>query len=179
MTGRELPTACLIPENSALKRKKAKENIPPIHSKPNILPSLFFTHLMSVSLFLTAPLYSFSQRLHTEERQIVRCAYSLLQISALLYMLKLQKEILTACTFMSLGRVRVMSYLPEEESQQTQQKQAEQDGQNDDPPWHPSILGWALLREHCQPHLGSTNTVTEHQRYDHCITMSVPLLNIL
>lgn len=39
-----------------------------------ILPSFsfFFMHLVSVSLCLTGPLYSFSQRLHTEERQIIR-----------------------------------------------------------------------------------------------------------
>lgn len=29
-------------------------------------------HLMSASLFLMDPLYSFSQRLHTEERQTIR-----------------------------------------------------------------------------------------------------------
>lgn len=31
-----------------------------------------FRHWTSVSLFLASPLYSFSQRLHTEERQTVR-----------------------------------------------------------------------------------------------------------
>lgn len=35
-------------------------------------PLSFFTHSMSVSLFLTGPLYSFSQKLHTGERHIVR-----------------------------------------------------------------------------------------------------------
>lgn len=36
-----------------------------------ILPS-FFMHWLSVSLYRASPLYSFSQKLHTEEREIMR-----------------------------------------------------------------------------------------------------------
>lgn len=54
-----------------------------------------------------------------------------------------------------------LSHLPEKESQQGQQQQSEQDGQNNDPPWHSSLLGFKPLREHCQSHLGKTNTVAE------------------
>lgn len=74
-------------ENGPLRvhNQKAAQNI---HSKrkrcthseqaDDFYPLSFFTHLMSVSLFLTGPLYSFSQKLHTGERHIVRkCGWRL------------------------------------------------------------------------------------------------------
>lgn len=48
-----------------------------------------------------------------------------------------------------------VSYLPEKESQESQQQQPEQDGQHDDPPGDPRIRGSRTpLWEHSQSHLG-------------------------
>lgn len=51
---------------------EAKENISPIQSTSVNFTLFFSIYLMSVSLFLTGPLYSFSQTVHTEESHTVR-----------------------------------------------------------------------------------------------------------
>lgn len=117
---------------------------------------------MSVSLFLTGPLYSFSQTVHTEESHTVRklhCCVSLTERK-----IKITAEYETRCVHFISSRDSVSpgssSYLPEKESQQAQQQQAEQDGQNDDPPRHSTVGGFTSLWEHSQPHL------EEHQHSD-------------
>lgn len=145
---------------------------------------------MSVSLFLTGPLYSFSQTVHTEESHTVRKLPPslLLCFSAAVLKkrclterkIKITAEYETCCVRFISSWDSVSpsssSYLPEKESQQAQQQQAEQDGQNDDPPRHSSVGGFTSLWEHSQPHL------EEHEHSDRTSArtfMSRRAINIL
>lgn len=109
-------------------------------------------HWLSVSLYRASPLYSFSQKFHTEERQIVR---RLSSPSADLHLFS-QSYMMSYIGWVCRGRVPLHSYLPEKERKQAQQQQ-KQDGQKDDPPRHSCVLDFTPLWEHRQFNLWNTN----------------------